>query len=155
MTRPATLVAVLAVALSALLPLALAHAELVAMEPARDTVVATPPESVTLTFSEPVEVRFAAFEVHPLTTDVGAEPDFLRLNGLAAERAPEVLADRDDADARADGGAATDEARTAEIVLTLQPDLPGGAYLVTWRVLSVDGHPVHGHAVFVIADGTP
>lgn len=35
------------------------------------------------------------------------------------------------------------------------PALPPGGYLVVWRVVSADGHPVGGHFVFYVAVGPP
>jgi copper transport protein len=46
------------------------------------------------------------------------------------------------------GGAAT---KVAERV---PPNLPAGGYVVTWRVISADSHPVHGAFTFVIGAGT-
>lgn len=138
-----------AVTVATLFATASAHASLVTMEPAVDTIVSEPPAIVALVFDEPIEVRFATLEVNALNTEIAGEPDFLRLNGLAAARVEELLND-DDAD-RVDTGRAGDETRSERIELALQPDLPSGAYVAAWRVLSVDGHPVQGHAVFVVA----
>jgi copper transport protein len=42
----------------------------------------------------------------------------------------------------------------AEVVVALQPDLPDGTYVVTFRVVSADGHPVRGGSVFGVGDVT-
>ena len=91
---------------------ALAHAELVTMTPAQNSVLTTLPNSVMLTFSEPVEVGFSLFKVYrleptPTSTSGGAsggdsggetggaspesEEEALRLNGLAGTLVTEVL----------------------------------------------------------------
>ena len=36
---------------------------------------------------------------------------------------------------------------------TSQPDLPDGTYVVSYRVVSADGHPVRGGSVFGVGDG--
>ena len=46
--------------------------------------------------------------------------------------------------ARADG---------AEVEVSLQPDLPDGTYVVSYRVVSADGHPVRGGSVFGVGSG--
>lgn len=50
----------------------------------------------------------------------------------------------DEADASSTGNAAS---------VTLQPDLPDGTYVVSWRALSADAHPVHGAFVFTVGEG--
>lgn len=43
------------------------------------------------------------------------------------------------------------QARTAEnVLIALKPDLGPGAYVVLWRVLSVDSHTTQGFFVFVV-----
>jgi methionine-rich copper-binding protein CopC len=39
-----------------------------------------------------------------------------------------------------------------EVRAALPPDLPGGAYQVTWRVVSSDGHPIEGTFGFTVAE---
>jgi len=38
------------------------------------------------------------------------------------------------------------------VAIDLEPDLPDGAYAVTYRIVSADGHPVQGGLVFSIGD---
>lgn len=49
----------------------------------------------------------------------------------------------------------TDEASVDGAVVTvpLEPDLPDGGYLVTYRVISADSHPVQGAWSFVVGEG--
>jgi copper transport protein len=49
--------------------------------------------------------------------------------------------------------AADADATGEEAAVTLQPDLPDGTYVVSWRALSADSHPVHGAFVFTVGDG--
>jgi copper transport protein len=56
----------------------------------------------------------------------------------------------------ADGNAVQDgtaRADGAEVVIDLQPDLPDGTYVVAYRVVSADGHPVRGGSVFGVGEG--
>lgn len=125
--------------LSLLLPLtfsaALAHTEVTGITPAEGARV-TAPKAVTLTFGEPVNLRFSTFKVVPLPA--GADP---------AKEAAAVLARRDDAALRADTAPRL-SGQAARVTLPLRTDLKPGTYLTVWRLLSADGHPVSGHAVF-------
>ena len=139
---------------------ALAHADYLASDPPRDAVLAAPPTQVELTYTEPAETRFSVFKVyrldHPTLDDATlAQPDFLRLNGLAGLLVADVLQLRGDEEARADLGLVDPEPRTDRVVLALKPDLADGAYVVMWRVLATDTHPTQGHFVFVVSpDGS-
>ena len=56
----------------------------------------------------------------------------------------------------AEGTRVDDEALTADgtvVSVGLAPDLGDGAYIVTYRVLSADGHPVRGAFSFVVGEG--
>ena len=153
--------------------LALAHAELVTMTPAKNSVLTMLPQTVTLTFSEPVEVGFSLFKVYklepsPIPTDIsggesggeradGASPESekeSRLNGLAETLVTEVLTTRGDEAARADAG--PDTTGTAEEVsLNLKEGQGAGDYVVMWRVLSTDTHTTQGFYVFSYRPATP
>jgi len=143
-----------AVLLTAARP-ALAHAEIETVDPPRDALLDVAPLRIRLVFGEPVETRFSLFKVYPLASaSLGAadlvDPDFLRLNGLAAALVPGALSARDDADVRVDRGLIDTADRSADVTVALAPDLPVGAYVVMWRVLAIDGHTTQGHAVFVV-----
>jgi copper transport protein len=102
---------------------ALAHASLLATAPAAQRVAPHAPGAVALTFSEPVEPRFAVISI----TD--------RKGRQLGEGAP----------ARAPA-----DPRTVERpVERLRP----GWYLVYWRVISADGHPVRGAFTFAVGPG--
>ncbi|WP_216317670.1 copper resistance CopC family protein [Deinococcus aestuarii] len=114
---------------------ALAHTEVTSVTPAANARVAAP-KTVTLTFSEPIHLRFSTLKVVPLPT--GADP---------TQTAAAALTRRDDAPSRADTAPALN-GMAARVTLPLRPGLKPGAYLIAWRLLSEDGHPVSGHSVF-------
>lgn len=112
----AGLVAALALSLLLAAP-ASAHAALVSTDPVDGAVLPSAPDSVTLTFNEPVVLPANGVEVHDAT---GA-----------------------------------DVVTTARIADTLvEVDLPEGlglgSYLLTWRVVSADGHPLAGSLSFSV-----
>jgi copper transport protein len=110
--------------LLAFAPGASAHAELQSTEPAGGTAVATSPKQILLKFSESVEVGAGAIKVFDTK---GARVD----QGRIAAHAP---GDRSSA------------------VMAL-PRLADGSYVVTWRVVSADSHPVHGAFTFRVGEG--
>jgi copper transport protein len=112
-----TAVAVAALALPAA---AWAHAALLRTVPeASRTINAAPPE-VRLTYSEPVEPRFAIVSV----TDASAK-QVTSGDPAAAPGSPDTL-------------------------VTPLERVPEGWYLVFWRVISADGHPVRGAFTFAV-----
>jgi copper transport protein len=93
---------------------ALAHASLLASNPADGAALATAPATLTLSFNEPVE------------------PIAIRIvdgQGTASEVTQ----------IRRDG---------ANLILTPSAALDKGAHVVSWRVVSADGHPVGGSLTF-------
>jgi methionine-rich copper-binding protein CopC len=129
---------------------ALAHAELSGSTPADGAVLSAAPAVVTLTFTEPVEVRFSTFKVYPLEAnfDPAAEDAQAQLSGLAGQLVSEVLEARGDEAARADTGLITGERTAKTVTLPLKPDLSAGVYVVMWRVLAVDSHATQGLVTF-------
>ncbi|WNI16545.1 copper resistance protein CopC [Streptomyces sp. ITFR-21] len=125
--------AALAVGLGALLGLLLAaaapasaHAALIGTDPAGNSVVATAPQRVVLTFSEGVLLS----------------PDSLRvLDPRGANVAVGAVGH----------AAGKDSGSTAAV--GLRPGLPGGTYTVAWRAVSQDSHPVAG--AFTFSVGAP
>ncbi|MGB2952360.1 MAG: copper resistance protein CopC [Gaiellaceae bacterium] len=97
-----------------------AHAALLRTTPVASRVVNTPPTQVTLTYSEAVEPRFAVVSV----TDAGGVRETTGAPGRSSAN-PDTL------------------------VVPLRR-LPEGWYLVYWRVISVDGHPVRGAFTFAV-----
>jgi copper transport protein len=118
------LLAPVAIALAAALIMpaaASAHAYLVKTTPAASGVLDTPPADVALTFDEAVEPRFAIVSV------------------TAASGAQETT-----------GPAARSPANPDTLVVPLRPGLAQGWYLVYWRAISVDGHPVQGAFTYAV-----
>ncbi|MCW2977018.1 MAG: copper resistance protein CopC, partial [Actinomycetia bacterium] len=96
------------------------HAALLRTVPAASVVVNGSPKAVQLVFSEAVEPRFAIVSV----TDAGAHQ-------LAA------------------GPARRSASNVNELDVPVRP-LREAWYLVVWRVISVDGHPVRGAFTFAV-----
>ncbi|HEY8497800.1 MAG TPA: copper resistance CopC family protein [Limnochordales bacterium] len=126
-----------------------AHSELARSLPADGERVAEAPQAVELVFTEPVEVALSVFKVYPLSSPPEALDDPPRLAELARQLVAQVLDRRDDRDRRVDAEVQADQATTARVRLALRPDLQPGAYVVMWRVLSLDTHVSQGFTTFV------
>jgi copper transport protein len=96
------------------------HASLLATQPQASGVLAQPPTQVRLTYSERIEPRFAVISV----TDASGKQ--------VTAGSPARAADDEDA-----------------IVVPVHR-LRQGWYLVWWRVISADGHPVRGAFTFAV-----
>jgi copper transport protein len=101
--------------------LAAAHAALQSSSPRDGAVLAASPDRVLLHFDESVEAALGA----------------VRVFGADGRRADSGQVDHP-------GGAATD------VQVGLRDALPAGTYLVDWRVVSADSHPVHGSFTFSV-----
>ena len=99
-----------------------AHAELESTDPAQSSVLLVSPAQVVLHFGEPVEVDFGS----------------LRVLGPSGQRVD-------------DGGAHHPGSDSHAVAISLPANLPKGTYVVAWRVISADSHPVHGAYVFSIS----
>ncbi len=97
-----------------------AHAALLKTSPSASGTVNSSPADVALTYSEPVEPRFAIVSV--------------------------TNADGENVTT---GRPARSTSNPNQLVTPLQ-SLPEGWYLVYWRVISVDGHPVRGAFTFAV-----
>jgi copper transport protein len=98
-----------------------AHAYLVKTVPAASGVLNSPPKTVQLTYDEAVEPRFAIVSV----TDA---------NGKQETTGPVTRS----------------PANPDTLVAPLRPNLPQGWYLIYWRAISVDGHPVQGAFTYAV-----
>jgi copper transport protein len=98
-----------------------AHAYLVRTVPAASGILDSAPRTVALTYDEAVEPRFAIISV---TSAAGTQ----ETTG-PAQRSP---ADPD------------------TLVVPLRRGLPEGWYLIYWRAISVDGHPVQGAFTYAV-----
>jgi copper transport protein len=117
--RSGVLVLVAAAALAA--PTAAwAHAALLRTAPVASRTINTAPPAVRLTYSEPIEPRFAIVSV----TDAAGR----QLNSGSPQRAP----------------------GSPQTLVTPLRHTPQGWYLVFWRVISADGHPVRGAFTFAV-----
>ncbi len=127
MIRLLTGAAMTLVVLVALASPAQAHASLESTVPPAGTALLESPEQVVLRFNEHVEATIGG----------------LRLFGGGGERLDDGSVSRPDG--------------KAEAVALSVPNLDEGAYVVTWRVVSADGHPVQGAFTFRVgsapADG--
>lgn len=133
---------------------ALAHAELGATEPAAGAVLQTAPEQVALTFSEEVEVAFSVFSVHRLDEelDMNEESSQQRLDELAAPLVEGWLDDAAVDDSLIPTTVEPAAGTASDIALVFAEELSAGHYVVVYRVLSGDTHPVEGYFTFTITD---
>jgi copper transport protein len=116
-----SLVLTLAAAAALGLPTAaFAHAALLRTVPEASGTVNVPPRQLELTYSEPVEPRFAVVSV----TDVAGR----QKTAGAPRRSP----------------------ANPDTLLVPLKKVPEGWYLVYWRAISVDGHPVRGAFTFAV-----
>lgn len=97
-----------------------AHAALLRTSPSASGTVNSPPARVLLTYSEAVEPRFAIVSV----TDAGGH--------------------------RVTAGSPARSASNPDTLFVPLKHLGQGWYLVYWRVISVDGHPVRGAFTFAV-----
>jgi len=118
--RRAALLTIVAVAALAVPATAWAHAALLRTVPSASRTVNTSPPQVSLTYSEPVEPRFAIVSV----TDAAGR----QVTSGAPQRAPGL----------------------PQTLVTPLRRVPEGWYLVFWRVISADGHPVRGAFTFAV-----
>jgi copper transport protein len=98
-----------------------AHAYLIKTVPAASGILNAPPPNVQLTFDEAVEPRFAIISV----TDAAGRQE----TTAPPRRSP---------------------ANPNTLVVPLRPHLPEGWYLIYWRAISVDGHPVQGAFTYAV-----
>ena len=101
-----------------------AHAVLLSETPRANSTVRTSPAAIDLTFSENVEVSFGSIAVFNEKGD------------------------------RVDIGAPQHVATPAHTVSSSVGHLGTGAYVVTWRVISADSHPVHGAFTFTVGNSS-
>ena len=121
--RAKALLAVLVTALGIVVAVAApasAHATLESTTPAENSVVATAPSQVTLTFDE----------------SVGISSDSIRVFDPGGDRV--------------DDGHTTPTSNPDTVSIGLRSGLGKGTYTVAWHVISADSHPVEGAYVFSI-----
>lgn len=97
------------------------HASVVRSDPADNSVLAVPPEQITIWFTEPVAVDFSTFRM------IDIQGQTIKLDGIR----------RDEADHK--------------IITLLLPEISSGVYSIHWNVLSeADGHDTQGVLAFGI-----
>jgi copper transport protein len=99
---------------------AAAHAELVTTEPKSGGTIPNSPQRIQLTFTEDVEVSLGSIELFDERGD------------------------------RVDIGAPHHADRSDRTIEADTPELDDGGYVVTWRAISADSHPVHGAFTFAV-----
>src|SRR5207302_10175149 len=119
--RVRNVVVLAALAALALPEAASAHAYLIKTAPAASGILDTPPPDVSLTYDEAVEPRFA---IIPVTNAAGQQ--------------------------ETTGPARRSPANPDTLLVPLRSGLPEGWYLIYWRAISVDGHPVQGAFTYAI-----
>ncbi|HTJ57481.1 MAG TPA: copper homeostasis periplasmic binding protein CopC [Devosiaceae bacterium] len=110
-----------AVLFAAIASPAFAHAHLLNEVPAAKAVVTPAPTSLTLSFSEAVELHFTGVAV------------------TGPDKTPVAL-----------GDAALDPKDAKILEVPLKGALPAGAYTVAWHALSTDGHKTNGTYTFTV-----
>ncbi len=98
------------------------HVRLVGSVPAQDTTLTEPLETVRLEFSDAVNASLAE----------------LRIRGPGIDGEAGVLTPRS---ARGD----------PRVIVATPPALEAGRYVLAWRIVSADGHPVSGEIAFRVA----
>ena len=85
--------------------------------------------------------------------ELATAPDAVRLTFNEPVEVPTGGVRVFDADAqRVDGGVA-EQVEPSVVELPLPADLPDGGYVITYRVVSADSHPITGVSTFVVGDG--
>jgi copper resistance protein C len=120
---------------------AFAHSYLIRSNPRLGQLVRVMPKTVTLEFSEPLEINFSSFKVYALPASSDPQK-------AAAELSAKVLPLKNDAATRADLGLVSNASPAAQLELKLKEKLPSGWYVVMYRVLSIDGHITTGQFAF-------
>lgn len=100
-----------------------AHAEVLATTPASGTSLDQAPTTVSVRFSEPVQVATDSIRV-------------LAADGTRVDRG--------------DAAAKSDDSNT--VAATVRTGLAQGSYTVAWRVTSADSHPIHGAFAFAVGE---
>jgi copper transport protein len=95
-----------------------AHATLLNTNPVDRSTVATSPQQITLTYSENVAISLGSITVY------------------------------DSTGGRVDAGAPHHASTSDHIVIVNMPKVGNGTYIVVWRVISADSHPVSGAFTF-------
>ncbi|BBN96878.1 hypothetical protein DEIGR_330096 [Deinococcus grandis] len=116
---------------------ATAHTAVSSITPSLNAVVAAP-RAVQLKFSEPIKLRFSTFRVMAIPAGQSVE--------AAAKLA---LAEKADS-GRLVSLPLSATITAAQLSIALKANLKSGQYVIAWKILSEDGHPVTGQSTFRI-----
>jgi copper transport protein len=120
--RPGAVALLVLIGVLVAAPPAGAHARLVATSPEAGTTVPEPPRELRLEFNEPIDISPGAVR---LFDAAGRQIDLPE-----ATRSPE----------------------DPKVVVTRPPTLERGSYVVAWRAVSADGHPISGAFTFSVIE---
>jgi copper resistance protein C len=123
----------------------LAHANLNTSSIKEGETVRVMPKTITLEFSEAVEVGFSRFKLVALEPKIKTLKD---ANSAAEAMLEATLDKRDDEKTRADDGLHNAPAVAAKLEVKLKAKLPAGWYVMMWKVLSIDSHTGSDFFVF-------
>jgi copper resistance protein C len=123
----------------------LAHSSLIAANIRDGQVVRVMPKTITLEFSEALEVGFSKFKLVALDSKINSA----KAANAAAETILEASLDRrDDDEIRADAELLTKAAVAAKLELKFKPKLVAGWYVMMWKIVSIDTHVSRDFFVF-------
>ena len=123
----------------------LAHSSLMTSSIKDGATVRVMPKTITLEFSEAVELGFSRFKLIALDPKIKT----LKAANLKADSVLEATLERlDDEASRADDGLLTNAAVAAKLEVKLKAKLITGWYVMMWKVLSVDTHNSSNYFVF-------
>jgi copper resistance protein C len=143
--RSALILATFMVAGISIFGVGLAHSNLIASSIKDGATVRVMPKTITLEFSEAVEVGFSRFKLIALDPKIKT----LKAANVEADSALETaLEKRDDEASRADDGLLTSATVAAKLEVKLKAKLRAGWYVMMWKVLSVDTHNSSDYFVF-------
>lgn len=128
------------------------HAYLSSSSPADGEVIEGSVEAIDLEFTEGVEIAFSTFKLVRLTHDFDmATPEYTaRLNAIAGPMVKEVLGSQGAYEGQVATVASPSSGSVSALTLGLTKPLAVGAYLLAWRVLSVDTHVLEGFITFTV-----
>jgi copper resistance protein C len=122
-----------------------AHSSLIESSIKAGSTVRVMPKTITLEFSEAVEVGFSSFKLIALDPKIKT----LKAANTSVNNLLEpVLAKRNDQATRADDGLLITVAIAAKLEVKLKAKFSSGWYVMMWKVLSVDTHSSSDYFVF-------
>lgn len=141
-----------AVVIASIVAFGCAHAYLASSSPADGEVAEGGFEAIDLEFTEGIEVGFSTFKLVRIVQelDMTAQDYSARLNAIAGPLVPEVLGRDGMAEEEIAVTITPSSGSATALSLRLTEPLPAGAYLLAWRVLSVDTHVLQDFMTFTV-----